>query len=63
MTPVVVAKEMALLAEPLRARVVALAQAIICFFRRAWHELTGVGADEPVPRLLPPGDRSAGRDE
>lgn len=63
MTTVVVAKETALLPEPLRASVVAMAHAIIRFFQHAWQELTAALADEPAPRLLPPGDRSAGRDE
>lgn len=62
-TAVVVAKETALLPEPLRASVVAMAQAIIRFFQRAWLELTAAEAADPAPRLLPPGNRSAGKDE
>lgn len=57
MTAVVVAKETALLPEPLRASVVAVAHAIIRFLQHAWQEIMGAGADDPAPRLLPPRDR------
>jgi|GEM_PF-3176344 len=63
MTTVVVAKETALLPEPLRSSVVAVAHAIIRFFQRARQELTGAGAADPPPRLLPPGDQGARKDE
>lgn len=63
MTTVVVAKETALLPEPLRASVVAMAHAIIRFFQHAWQEIAGTDAGDPPPQLLPPGDRNAGRDE
>lgn len=63
MTTVVVAKETALLPEPLRASVVAMAHAIIRFFQHAWQEITGVGAVDTAPKLLPPGDRNVSEDE
>jgi len=63
MTTVVVAKETALLPEPLRASVVAMAHAIIRFFQRAWQEITAALADEPTPRLLPPADRDEGNEQ
>jgi hypothetical protein len=63
MTTVVVAKETALLPEPLRASVVAMAHAIIRFFQRAWQEITAALTDEPVPRLLPPVDRDEGNEQ
>ena len=62
MTTVVVAKETALLPEPLRASVVAMAHAIIRFFQHAWQEITGTDATDPAPRLLPPGHTREGRD-
>lgn len=63
MTTVVVAKETALLPEPLRASVVAVAHAIIRFFQHAWQEITAALADEPAPLLLPPGDRDERQDQ
>lgn len=63
MTTVVVAKETALLPEPLRASVVAVAHAIIRFFQHAWQELTGAIADEPEPLLLPPGNRDERKEQ
>lgn len=63
MTAVVLARETALLPEPLRASVVAVAHAIIRFFQHAWQELTAALADEPAPRLLPPADRGEANEQ
>lgn len=63
MTAVVVAQETALLPEPLRASVVAVAQAIIRFCRHAWHELTATGVTDSTPRLLLSGRHDADQDE
>lgn len=57
MTVMALARETALLPEPLRSGVVSVAHAIIRFFQRAWQEITGAGTDEPAPQLLPPRDR------
>lgn len=63
MATMVVAKETALLPEPLRASVVAMAHAIIRFFQHAWQDLTAALADEPAPRLLPPADRDEAHEQ
>lgn len=63
MTVVLIARETALLPEPLRSSAVVVAQAIIRFFQHAWQELAGAGAADPAPRLLPPGDSDAREDE
>jgi len=55
MSTVVVAKETALLPEPLRASVVAVAHAIIRFFQRTWQEIMGTWPADTVPRQLPAG--------
>lgn len=63
MTAVVLARETALLPEPLRSSVLEVARAIIRFFRYAWQEITAALADEPAPLLLPPADREEGNEQ
>jgi hypothetical protein len=50
-----VVKKTAILPEPMRLGVVALAQAIVRFFQRGWQALSGAGSAEMSPLLLPPG--------
>lgn len=55
MTTVLLARETALLPEPLRSGVLEVARAIIRFFQQAWQEISGAISPGPTAPLLLPG--------